>query len=211
MRCIGLVSNILLRNVLLLVGGNSDSRLLLYNFMPSLARFPWGNPQKHPSKNPYQKHLALVPRPHPNGCEFPFDTYDNTCYHTRMPQLNLKPNHKAIRDYYATLQQYDRHDITHEGAVSNPFAFLLDACAKQTDATLVPQYPMRTPAGNRIVLDGVILDAYRIPFAYWEAKDMDDDLHRAVQEKRECRLSVRQYPLPKPAARYPLSERRTGL
>ena len=101
-----------------------------------------------------------------------------------MPQLNLKPNHKAIRDYYATLQQYDRHDITHEGAVSNPFAFLLDACAKQTDATLVPQYPMRTPAGNRIVLDGVILDAYRIPFAYWEAKDMDD-LHRAVQEKRD--------------------------
>ena len=119
-------------------------------------------------------------------CQFPFDTYHNTCYHTRVPQLNLKPNHKAIRDYYATLQQYDRHDITHEGAVSNPFAFLLNACAKQVDATLVPQYPMRTPAGNRIVLDGVILDTYRIPFAYWEAKDMDDDLHRAVQEKRNA-------------------------
>ena len=103
-----------------------------------------------------------------------------------MPQLNLKPNHKAIRDYYATLQQYAQHDITHEGAVSNPFAFLLDACAKQADATLVPQYPMRTPAGNRIVLDGVILDAYRIPFAYWEAKDIDDDLYRAVQAKRDA-------------------------
>ena len=103
-----------------------------------------------------------------------------------MPQLNLKPSHKAIRDYYATLQQYAQHDITHEGAVSNPFAFLLDACAKQVDATLVPQYPMRTPAGNRIVLDGVILDAYRIPFAYWEAKDIDDDLYRAVQAKRDA-------------------------
>ena len=103
-----------------------------------------------------------------------------------MPQLNLKPNHKAIRDYYTTLQQYAQHDITHEGAVSNPFAFLLDACAKQADATLVPQYPMRTPKGNRIVLDGVILDAYRIPFAYWEAKDIDDDLYRAVQAKRDA-------------------------
>ena len=103
-----------------------------------------------------------------------------------MPQLKLKSSHKAIRDYYATLQQYAQHDITHEGAVSNPFAFLLDACAKQVDATLVPQYPMRTPAGNRIVLDGVILDAYRIPFAYWEAKDIDDDLYQAVQEKREA-------------------------
>ncbi len=103
-----------------------------------------------------------------------------------MPQLKLKSSHKAIRDYYATLQQYEQHDITHEGAVSNPFAFLLDACAKQVDATLVPQYPMRTPAGNRIVLDGVILDTYRIPFAYWEAKDMDDNLYRAVQQKRDA-------------------------
>ncbi len=103
-----------------------------------------------------------------------------------MPQLKLKSSHKAIRDYYATLQQYEQHNITHEGAVSNPFAFLLNACAKQVDATLVPQYPMRTPAGNRIVLDGVILDAYRIPFAYWEAKDIDDDLYRAVQAKRDA-------------------------
>ena len=103
-----------------------------------------------------------------------------------MPQLNLKPNHKVIRDYYATLRQYDRHHITHEGAVSNPFAFLLDACAKQVDATLVPQYAMRTAAGNRIVVDGVILDAYGLPFAYWEAKDMHDDLYKAVQQKRDA-------------------------
>ena len=101
-----------------------------------------------------------------------------------MPQLNLKSNHKVVRDYYATLQQYNTHNIRHEGAVSNPFAFLLDACAKQVDATLVPQYALRTPAGNRIVLDGVMLDAYGLPFAYWEAKDMDDNLQRAIEEKR---------------------------
>ena len=104
-----------------------------------------------------------------------------------MPQLNLKPNHKAVRDYYATLQQYDKHDITHEGAVSNPFAFLLDACAKQVKGTLVPQYPMRAPKGNRIVIDGTVLNnEIGLPFAYWEAKDMDDDLARAVIDKREA-------------------------
>ena len=103
-----------------------------------------------------------------------------------MPQLNLKPTYKVVRDYYATLQQYDKHDVTHEGAVSNPFAFLLDACAKQVNGTLVPQYPMRAPTGNRIVIDGTILDEFGLPFAYWEAKDMDDDLARAVQEKREA-------------------------
>ncbi len=103
-----------------------------------------------------------------------------------MPQLNLKPTHKSIRDYYASLQQYNQHNITHEGAVSNPFAFLLNSCVKQVNATLVPQYAMRTAAGNRIVLDGAILNQSSLPFAYWEAKDMDDNLHAAVQQKRNA-------------------------
>ena len=101
-----------------------------------------------------------------------------------MLQLNLKPSHKAVRDYYATLQQYDQHAVTHEGAVSNPFAFLLDGCAKQVNATLIPQYAMRALNGNRIVIDGAILDEYGLPFAYWEAKDIDDDLLKAVAEKQ---------------------------
>ena len=101
-----------------------------------------------------------------------------------MPQLNLKPSHKAIRDYYATLQLYDRHAVTHEGAVSNPFAFLLDSCAKQVNATLVSQYAMRASNGNRIVIDGAILDEFGLPFAYWEAKDIDDDLPKAIAEKQ---------------------------
>ena len=103
-----------------------------------------------------------------------------------MPKLNLKPTHKPIRDYYTTLQQYDQHNTTHEGAVSNPFAFLLDTCAKQLNATFIPQYGMHTPKGNRIVIDGVVLDEYGLPFAYWEAKDIDDDLVKAVQDKRDA-------------------------
>ena len=102
-----------------------------------------------------------------------------------MPQLNLKPTHKPVRDYYATLQQYNRYDAVHEGAVSNPFAFLLDICAKQVGATLIPQYAMHTAKGNRIVIDGAILDEYGLPLAYWEAKDMHDNLEKAVQEKRD--------------------------
>ena len=103
-----------------------------------------------------------------------------------MQKLNLKSNHKSIRDYYATLQQYAEHNITHEGAVSNPFAFLLDACAKQLNAALIPQYTMHTDKGNRIVIDGVILDAYGLPFVYWEAKDIDDNLTKAIQDKRDA-------------------------
>ena len=35
-----------------------------------------------------------------------------------MLQLNLKPNHKAVRDYYLTLQQYDK--LNKKGAVLKP-------------------------------------------------------------------------------------------
>ena len=101
-----------------------------------------------------------------------------------MKELNIKPTHKPIRDYYEALEQYDQLDITHEGAVSNPFAFLLATCAKKIKGTLEPQHTMRSPKGNRIVIDGAIRDEYGLPIAYWEAKDMDDDLPKAIQEKR---------------------------
>ncbi len=103
-----------------------------------------------------------------------------------MPKLNLKPTHKPIRDYYATLQQYEQHDVTHEGAVSAPFETLLNTCTKQVNATLIPQYAMHTATGNRIVIDGAVINEYGIPIAYWEAKDIDDDLDIAVQQKREA-------------------------
>ena len=103
-----------------------------------------------------------------------------------MPNLNLKPNHKAIRDYYATLQEYAQHNIIREGAVSSPFETLLHTCAKQVNATLVPQYPMRAPKGNRIVIDGAIIDEYGLPLAYWEAKDIEDNLAKAAQEKQDA-------------------------
>lgn len=101
-----------------------------------------------------------------------------------MEKLNLKPTHKPIRDYYDALKQYDHLDIKHEGAVSSPFAHLLATCGKKAGVTLEPQHAMRNPKGNRIVIDGAIIDQYRLPIAYWEAKDLDDDLPKAIQEKR---------------------------
>ena len=102
-----------------------------------------------------------------------------------MEKLNLKHTHKPIKDYYKALKQYEQHDLTHEGAVSSPFAILLDVYAKRVKATFVPQYPMRTAAGNNIFIDGAIIDDYGLPIVYWEAKDIDDDLSKAIQEKRE--------------------------
>ena len=102
-----------------------------------------------------------------------------------MEKLNIKPTHKPIKDYYKALEQYDQYDLTHEGTVSNPFAILLDFYAKKVKATFAPQYQMRTKEGKRIIIDGAILNEYGLPIAYWEAKDADDNLPKAIQEKRD--------------------------
>ena len=99
-----------------------------------------------------------------------------------MQQLNLRPTHKPIRDYFSTIQQLTDQQITHEGAVSAPFGTLMDICAKQIDATFSQQFPMTTHTGNRIVIDGAVTKL-GLPLAYWEAKDIHDDLPQAVQQK----------------------------
>ena len=102
-----------------------------------------------------------------------------------MQELNLKITHKPVKEYFAKLQEFSKQQITHEGAVSAPFGSLLDHCAKQINATFSQQYPMTSAAGNRIVIDGAVTKL-GLPLAYWEAKDIHDDLPQAVQQKRQA-------------------------
>ena len=38
-----------------------------------------------------------------------------------MPNFNIKPTHKRIKQYYAELQEYDNIGAAHEGAVRTAF------------------------------------------------------------------------------------------
>ena len=70
---------------------------------------------------------------------------------------------------------------------------------------------MRTPKGNRIVIDGVMLDEYGLPFAYWEAKDIDDDILKAVEEKQDAGYPLDNNPVPDPTARHLIPKRTGGI
>ena len=103
-----------------------------------------------------------------------------------MPILNLKPTHKPVKAYYESLDQFDRLGITHETAVRSAFQSLLESCGKQFDWTLVPEHPMALNRNKRIVVDGALIDDFRLPHGYWEAKDIHDDLPTEVQRKFEA-------------------------
>ena len=109
-----------------------------------------------------------------------------------MTMLNLRPTHKIVRDYYTELDQLDRLGVVHEGAVRSAFQSLLQGCARQFDWTLVPEHSMspltrgaRGVKNRRIVVDGALMDNFRLTHGYWEAKDEDDDLPAEVVRKFE--------------------------
>ena len=100
-----------------------------------------------------------------------------------MPTLNLKHTHKPIKAYYAELERLDRLNITNETAVREPFQTLLKQCVRQLDWTLVTEYPMTGRQGNQIFVDGSLLSDSNVPYGYWEAKDIHDDLDAEVERK----------------------------
>ena len=109
-----------------------------------------------------------------------------------MPSLTLKPTHKPIKAYRAAIKQFDRLGVTHETAVRSAFQSLLEYCARQFNLTLVPEHSItplirgaRGVKNRRIVVDGALIDDFRLPHGYWEAKDIHDNLPAEVLRKFE--------------------------
>ena len=100
-----------------------------------------------------------------------------------MPTLNLKPTHKSVKSYYAALERFAQLGVRHESAVRAAFQTLLEHCARQCGWTLVPEYAISPQRNKRIVVDGALIDDFRLTHGYWEAKDIDDDLPAEVARK----------------------------
>ena len=47
----------------------------------------------------------------------------------------------------------------------------------------MPEHAVSTRRNKRIVVDGVLIDNFRLTHGYWEAKDIDDDLPAEVERK----------------------------
>ncbi len=99
-----------------------------------------------------------------------------------MDTLNLKPNHKAVKEYYEAISNLSALGASHEGAVSPAFAALLQHCARQFNWTLIEQFLINRTT-NPLRVDGAIVDEFKIPRGFWEAKDSSDDLEKEVKKK----------------------------
>ena len=100
-----------------------------------------------------------------------------------MPNLNIKPTHKPIRNYYAELKEYERLGEQNEGTVRAAFQGLLQHYCHQSNLTLLCEKTHYTPEKRRITPDGEVVDTFNLPYGYWEAKDTQDDLHVEASKK----------------------------
>jgi len=99
-----------------------------------------------------------------------------------MPST-LKIN-RAFREYYALLDSYDEKDADGESTTETAMKHLLgDWCSMLSGWSLIKE-SLKTPRGNTITPDGIIVDPLHIRRGYWEAKDTDDDLETEIESKR---------------------------
>ncbi|MCX6147307.1 MAG: N-6 DNA methylase [Candidatus Kapabacteria bacterium] len=99
--------------------------------------------------------------------------------------LNLKPNNKPILDYYKSLDMFVRNNATHETAIKTAFQQLLTYCCRQMKYDLIPEYTIPRLKRHNARIDAAIVDSFKVPQGYWEAKDSKDDLAKEVKLKFE--------------------------
>lgn len=88
-------------------------------------------------------------------------------------------SHKALDTYGTALATYSAQGVTHEQATRLAFSTLLDTLSKSVGWTLVLEQTLT----NRKRPDGTLVDGFKIPRGYWEAKDTQDDLDAEIQAK----------------------------
>ena len=100
-----------------------------------------------------------------------------------MSLFSLKPAHKPVQHYYATLKTF--HDLGHdtEGNTRAAFADLLKRCASSYDWHLVEEYPFKGTSKQPLRADGALVDSLTLVHGLWEAKDTTDDLQREIKSK----------------------------
>ncbi len=94
-------------------------------------------------------------------------------------QIVPTPN-PTLDSYYAALSRYAGLGVTQEQGIRSAFRSLLETFAKPAGWTLVEEH---TLPGSRKRPDGTLLDDFRIPRGYWEAKDAKDDLEAEIRSK----------------------------
>jgi Type ISP C-terminal specificity domain len=89
-----------------------------------------------------------------------------------------------INQYRQQLETRKRYGgSNNEGAIRYAFATLLNSYCQPRDFILVEELTIVSRLQTKIRLDGIVKDALRLDWGYWEAKDEKDSLDAEIEAK----------------------------
>ena len=102
-----------------------------------------------------------------------------------MARVTIRPDDKLLNNYYRTIADLrDRQHARSEGETRRAFSALLSGLGRRRKLDLVEEAPKKSSNSKRkIRLDGVLRDEWMRDYAYWEAKDSNDQLDIEIANK----------------------------
>lgn len=98
--------------------------------------------------------------------------------------ISIDRQDKALGKYYRQLAELKKSGVTHEGGTRHAFSGLLRELGKRRKLDLREEHAIHLPgASHPIRVDGALVDDFKRPFAYWEAKDSSDNLDNEISKK----------------------------
>jgi predicted helicase len=89
-----------------------------------------------------------------------------------------------IQTYYKNLDNLiQRGGSKNEQSIRGAFENLLNSYCEPKNFTVVPELYYKTKKNTEVRIDGIVKDALRLTWGYWEAKDIFDDLDKEIEAK----------------------------
>ena len=102
-----------------------------------------------------------------------------------MPPITIQPNDRHLTRYYSTIKELRAAQAEPtEGNMRRAFGTLLTSLGRRRKLTLIDEYATQGQGRRHIRPDGALIDEWKRPFAFWEAKDTSDNLYAEIENKK---------------------------
>ncbi len=89
-----------------------------------------------------------------------------------------------IQNYHTEVEKIIQYGGSrNETSIRGAFQNLLNAYCESQHFILIPELEYRTKYNTTVYPDGTVKDALRLPWGYWESKDIEDHLDKEIQNK----------------------------
>ncbi len=101
-----------------------------------------------------------------------------------------------IQQYYTALDKTIQYGGSrNETSIRTAFVNLINEYAQKRNLYLITELAVKGTLGKAVYPDGILKNALRLDFGYWESKDESDDINEEIQKKIR-----KDYPLRRGAA-----------